>query len=186
MHTIYIITILGLSQLCIITNAWNIDKSTNKVTSAALGMLLLSNPVLAADSSTSALEQVARVKYSLSYVNSDIEKASEAEPIVNQIKLLLNNYKLRENVQASLSLSNNREEAKTHGLAAWEDLIIISEYFEADIDPITGKKRPPPAALKLSYDAVTAAEKEFDLYFASFPSGLRSSIESKIKAEFNY
>ena len=177
-----------------VVNGWKASFVLRKAASMAAAGGLLVGPCVPAfaveDQVTKgalALAQVTRVKYSLGYINSDIEKASEADPIVKQVKLLLTNYQLKENVEKAVTLvpKADREDARKHGISAWEDLSTIFEYFEYDIDQTTGKRSAPPRALKLSYDATAAATRELDAFLQSFPSDIRNEVTTKVKSEFS-
>jgi hypothetical protein len=78
-----------------------------------------------------SLENIYRVKGSLKYIQDDIGKASNADIISNEIKSLLKNYKLKDNIINSLSCfdQSKREEAKSHAITALEDLTQAYEYF---------------------------------------------------------
>lgn len=134
---------------------------------------------------TQAIETVERVTDSLKYVQEDIANKGDATSIVQQVKFLLNNYKLRDNIKESLSAveDSKREHARTHGTAAYEDLAQIFEYYEDDIDDSTGKKTPPREVLTFAQDAVAAAKKELQELISDYPASIVSDIESKLKSE---
>jgi hypothetical protein len=60
----------------------------------------------------------------------------------------MTNYKLKDNLSSSLTLleKGKRNEAKTAGRTIIEDLSLVSEYFEDEIDDMSGRKRPPAGA----------------------------------------
>jgi hypothetical protein len=156
-----------------------------------IGSLLLGPvPSLALDADPAqvrAIEQIMRVQGSLRYVEDDINTKGDPSSVVSQINLLVRNYQLKDNVRISLGLiadSAKREEARTHGVAAIDDLQIVSEYYDDDINNTTGQKTPPQAVLKLAVQATEAANKEFKLLFAQFPEDVISVSKSKVDAEF--
>lgn len=133
-----------------------------------------------------ALEQVARVKYSLAGVIENINTGSDSSKIVAQVKSLVNNYKLKNNLAAALEgvPANNRAEAKDHSARALEDLVQIYEYFADDIDNMSGTTRPPREVLQFASKAVEAADAELDALFRLFPQPDISEITTKIQQEF--
>ena len=177
------------------TWAWRLSPSPAAAARAAAaavcaGGLSLGSPVFAVEADPAqlrAVEQVLRVKSSLKYVDETINKEGNTRAVVTQINLLLSNYKLKDNVRLSLPLvvdSARREEARLHGVAAVEDLQVVSEYFDDDINDTTGQKTPPVAVLKLALQATEAADKELKEFFALFPSEVISASKSKVEAEF--
>ena len=177
------------------TKAWRLSPSPATAARAAAaavcaGGLSLGSPVFAVEADPAqlrAVEQVLRVKSSLKYVDETINTEGNTRAVVTQINLLLSNYKLKDNVRLSLPLvvdSARREEARLHGVAAVEDLQVVSEYFDDDINDTTGQKTPPVAVLKLALQATEAADKELKEFFALFPSEVISASKSKVEAEF--
>jgi hypothetical protein len=155
----------------------------------SLGFFLAPIPALAdVASARSGLEQVYRVRLSLNYVNQDIERGSGVGDIIKQIKLLLTNYQLKDNIRKSMELipKPQREDARTHGIAAFEDLSTIFEYFKDDIDEATGSNIPNSQVMKLAYDATKAASIELDTFVKDIPPDIASEIQTKIEREFNY
>lgn len=127
-----------------------------------------------------------RVTRSLDYITQDIEKKGDAKAIVSQIKFMLSNYKLRENIQTSLSFvpAGKKESAKSHGLTAIEDLALIYEYYSDDVDNMSGNRSPPREVLQLAQDAVKAAKKELLLLIDSYPEDIKTEALEKVAAEF--
>ena len=157
-------------------------------TSFATGVLLGSNLspsyAIADEKQIEALKQVERVKVSLKYIQSDLEKASDVKPFIPQIKLLLKNYKFKENLQKGVNLAEKgqkREDAKLHANNAVDDLVLITEYFDGVDDPAS----VAPKALKLTYDGAGASIKEVDAFFSSLPTEDVDSVKSAIKEEFS-
>ena len=99
-----------------------------------------------------ALQNVMRVQYSMQYVSDQIASSSDFEAIAKDIGTLMNNYHLRENIANSVTLvsKEKRNEARAAGNTIIEDLSLVSEYFEDDVDDMTGKKRVPPGAYKFA------------------------------------
>ena len=143
---------------------------------------------------STSFENVLRVRYSLPQIAVEIEKSSDASPVVREIKLLLTNYKLKENINKSLDairnsnkkININVNDARSHGTSAVEYLSTIYEYFEEDIDNATGKKAPKPEVLGLAYKAIGAATEELDKFIASIPEDVKSTSVVQVKSEFNY
>ena len=141
-----------------------------------------------------AFDNVLRVRYSLPQIAAEIEKSSDASPAVKEIKLLLTNYKLKDNVNKSLDTMKNSNrkfninfnDARSHGTSAVEYLSTIFEYFEEDIDNATGKKAPKPEVLGLAYKAIGAATEELDKFIVSIPEEIKGPSIVQVKSEFNY
>jgi len=134
-----------------------------------------------------ALEQIMRVQRSLAYIDDTINNEGNPTAVVSQINLLLKNYKMKENVMNSLTLiadGARREEARTHGVAAIDDLQVVTEYFDDDINDTTGQKTPPRAVLQLAVQATAAANKELSELYRSFPSDIVSTSTNKVALEF--
>jgi len=139
----------------------------------------------AVDVNYSPLDQVARVYYSLPYIDESIEKETPTV-VVGQVRLLLSNYALKDNVLKALDFipsSAQREEGRIHGLAAYEDLAIVGEYFEDDVDNQSGKKQPPKEVLLFAQKAASASSKEFLLFKASLPLEAKAEWD-RVKEEF--
>ena len=135
----------------------------------------------------SSVENIARVKASLKYVNDDIEKGIDASQVVRQVKLLLNNYKLKENVYASLELvpSNKKDDARGHGRAAIEDLTAVFEYFSDELDDLTGERKVPREYFDFTMRSLNAADRELGDLLLSFPRDIVDTISLKISQEYN-
>ena len=132
-----------------------------------------------------ALESVERVADSLKFIEQDINNGGDAKSVVKQVKFLVQNYRLRDSVIASLPLAreSQRKEAREHGISALEDLASIYEYFDEDINDMSGKRTPPREVLGLAQDALVAARKEFGEYTKSYPTEVVQSIIAKLKSE---
>jgi hypothetical protein len=143
------------------------------------------NPSLA-ESPDNAIANVARVTYSLKYVDDSINQSGDAESVVSQIRLLMKNYKLKDNLRDSLSVvpSNKKDDAKTHAQNVIEDLSQIFEYFSDDIDNMSGKKTPPKEVLGFAQQAVKAAQGELNELIKLYPSEFAGPILSKVESEF--
>ena len=97
-----------------------------------------SQPSLAinTDASTTAAANVMRVSYSLKLIDKQIETVGDVRQVVSQIDKLMQNYKLKDNLQLSLDLvgdNRKRDEAKSHGQAAFEDLSLVKEYYSDEV-----------------------------------------------------
>ena len=116
------------------------------------------------DASTAAAGNVLRVSYSLKLIDKSITTVGDVKLVVNQIGKLMQNYKLKDSLQLSLDLVDNkkRDEARGHGLAAFEDLSLVSEYYSDEIDDMSGKKKIPREVLQFAAGASIAAQKEFE------------------------
>jgi hypothetical protein len=108
-----------------------------------------------------AVENIVRVYKSLKYIEEDIENKGDAMTVISEIKALLKNYNLKENVLVSLDLVSKqkevRNEAKYHGTSAVEDLTQVFEYFSDEIDNMSGRKFPPRQILTFAQEATKAA-----------------------------
>jgi len=134
-----------------------------------------------------AIENVERVSKSLKYIEEDIANKGDAPDIIKQIRFLVKNYNLKENVAASLSTiesSKAREEAKLHGTNAIEDLSQIYEYFSEEMDDMTGKTKPPRDILIFADQATRAADQELKLLIHALPSDITAEVEKQLKSEF--
>jgi hypothetical protein len=129
-----------------------------------------------------SLSNVVRVQRSLSYIKKDVESGSDVKNVISQIKLLLRNYKLKDSINNSLQLTKNdkREDARSYGNQAVEDLVLIFEYFTDGITDVS----TPRDVLQLTLDATKAAEKELDKYLQCFPNDIRTLVTNKINEEF--
>lgn len=178
-------------------SAWGVQPTQTlflrRISASLVGASLLSSsPVLAEVSPVDAqqqraVEQIMRVQKSLKYIDDSIEKEGNPSAVVQQINLLLKNYKLKENLATSLNLipQARREEARTHGTTALEDLQIVSEYFDDDIDNMSGKKTPPRQVLQLAMQASSAAAKELRELIAMYPSDVAGAAASTVGPEFD-
>ena len=192
MRVAYVIAVWAVLLVFGQVRSWTVRGSLRKAfASVTLATCLSSSTaVLAQDAdpaAVNALEQVLRVQKSLKFVDETINNEGNPSSVVSQINLLLRNYKLKDNVRLSLSLiadGTRREEARTHGVAAIEDLQLVSEYFDDDINDTTGQKTPPRAVLQLAVQATAAANKELGDYKSLFPSEIMSDSVAKIAQEF--
>ena len=177
-------------------SAWRTPRFTQLVKSVSasvlVGATLLSPFAVRAEVSPvdaqqqRAVEQILRVQKSLKYIDDSIEKEGNPSAVVQQINLLLRNYKLKENLVTSLELvpKARREEARTHGITAIEDLQIVSEYFDDDVDNMSGKKTPPRQVLQLAMQASSAASKELRDLIAMYPSDVAGAAALTVAPEF--
>lgn len=164
----------------------NIAKSVFTAAGLAYNVPAVHAETLVADSATKAIENVERVVFSLKYIQDDIAQTADASSVVQQIKFLLTNYKLRENVDKSITTVTKKlqEDARAHGRNAYEDLASVYEYFEDEIDDMTGKKKPSREVLQFADVALQAARKELKDLIAFYPQDVVNEIEAKLKPEF--
>ena len=134
--------------------------------------------------SISALENILRVSGSLKYILSDIDNGSDYKSIFSQVKLLLVNYKLRDNIQVAVATlpSQSRSQGQQFGNDAYEYLIQISEYFKDGYDIAA----TPRDILTFAQSGVQAAEKQLNSLVDLFPSDTKSQLRQKINEEFNF
>jgi len=188
--------LLLLAVLCA-TTATAARVTLARKCAAAFAAATISTPALfltsavagAVDESTSsALANVLRVSYSLKNVDETIEKGNDVQLVVQQINSLVKNYKLKENLNAGLAAVSDakREEARGHARAAIEDLSLVSEYYEDDINDMTGKKTPPKEVLQLAYQATKATRSEIDAYLSLVPSDVATPLKTQVSEEFAY
>ena len=164
--------------------------TTFSTTFVASGLLLTSATAAHAvdDSTSDALANVLRVSYSLKNVDETIEKGNDVKLVVQQISSLVKNYKLKDNLNLGLAAVSDakREEARGHARAAVEDLSLVSEYYEDDINDMTGKKTPPKEVLTLAIQATKATRSEIDAYLSLVPSDVAGQLQAQVKEEFAY
>ena len=122
----------------------NIHFGRKLIASALVSSLPLFTPILSVnavdDIDINCVKQVLRVQKSLGYIEKDINDLGDLPKIINNIKKLQNNYKLDDNIKKTIELTskNQRENARTHGKSAIEDLAQIYEYFSNEIDQFSG------------------------------------------------
>lgn len=133
-----------------------------------------------------ALENVERVELSLKFVQQDIEKGGDPSTITNEIKALLNNYRLRDNIELSAQLvsEGNREKAIRLGKDAFEDLSQILEYFPESFDDITGSKIAPREILTFAQEGSKVAASKLHEMVELFPSDAIAALKSGVATEF--
>lgn len=174
------------------TGALSTSSLRRMVASATLATCLGGNSAaLAQDAdpaAVNALEQIMRVQRSLKYIDDTINSEGNPTAVVSQINLLLKNYKMKDNVVRALPLitdGTRREEARTHGVAAIDDLQVVTEYFDDDINDTTGQKTPPRAVLQLAVQATAAANKEMSEFYRFYPSDIVATSTAKVALEFS-
>jgi hypothetical protein len=161
-----------------------------KAFTALTPLLLISNSGVMAveyDDLSQATLQVTRVYYSLKNVNDDIGKSADASEIRRQVNFLLNNYKLKENLNSVLKevpKGKVREEIRTHAVAAIEDLALVNEYYEDSVDNDTGKKSPVREVLIIAEKATNAAREEIQTVIQALPDGMGDLALRRIGEEF--
>lgn len=161
----------------------------SKVRGAVAGSLFFlscSVPTNAAIGSNNikAVEVVTRVTNSLKYIEEDIANKGDVQDVLSQIKFLVKNYKLKDNVALALeTVVTNKADAKLHAQNAVEDLAQVFEYFSDEVDNMSGKKFPPKDILIFADQATRAAEKELKLLLQSIPSDIIDDVNKKIAEE---
>ena len=164
------ITLFAVIVSCVLCNQQHFFKIRRTIASISLGSSLFglsSQPSFAinTDASTSAAANVMRVSYSLKLIDKQITTVGDVRQVVTQIDKLMQNYKLKDNLQLSLDLikeDKKRDEARSHGMAAFEDLSLVKEYYSDEIDNMSGKKIIPQSVLKFAAGASVAAQKELE------------------------
>ena len=164
------VTLFAVIISCVFCNQQHFLKMRRTIASIGLGSSffgLSSQPSFAinTDASTSAAANVMRVSYSLKLIDKQITTVGDVRQVVTQIDKLMQNYKLKDNLQLSLDLikeDRKRDEARSHGMAAFEDLSLVKEYYSDEIDNMSGKKIIPQEVLKFAAGASVAAQKELD------------------------
>jgi hypothetical protein len=111
--------------------------------------------VAASTDSLSGLDTVVRVKYSLDSVAETINSSGDAGTVVAQIERLLNNYQFKDNLKKAIELvpPTRLVDARSHAAVAEEDLRLVTEYFEDNVDNMSGTRRPPRELLQFSSQA---------------------------------
>ena len=181
--------LLLLASLLIASSSSRLSLLTSRLLSRAVlpvALAALAPPLatLAASGASSQAVQSLKTVYlfrdSLQYIDDDIEKGVDARGIVNEIRTLYKNYNLKENVRTALSMvdSNQRADAKEHGLQAVEDIAAIYEYFEDKVDNQSGTRTPPKEVLLFSKKAILASGKELGQFLSYFPDELIKEVSS--------
>lgn len=130
--------------------------------------------------SKSALINVYNVFLNLKYVENDIENGKSTPTIVKEVRTLLTNYRLKDSLQKSVSLSNNKKEAEVIGRTIIENLNLIFEYFEDDIDNMSGIKTPPKEVLLFAKSSLSATTTEFNKLFTLYPSNVIEKLKENV------
>ena len=179
--------------LSIISTSLSLTSLPPSSSSLTSSLSLLSNqPVYAVDidnvinsNQFNSLSNVVRVQRSLSYIQKDVENGNDVKSVINQIKSLLRNYKLKDSISNALVLvtDNKRDEARSIGNQAVEDLVLVFEYFSDGITDVS-TTIPPREILQLTIDATKAAEKELDKYLSLFPNDIKNLVTNKVSEEF--
>lgn len=172
------------------TFSFSVTKSSNQISKLILTSLLFLNTniihVNANDNDQSqqinALRKIQSVKDSIKYVQDDIATSGDPDVIVKELKALLSNYKLKDNVILASQLINNkdiREKVSTLGKEAYEDLVIVLEYFPDDLDNLSGRKKAPREVLSFAQEASTSSSKKLQQMLDLFPSDIVKSIKDE-------
>jgi len=130
--------------------------------------------------------QLARVMYSLDYISDDIDKGITSQQVITQIKTLLGNYNLKDNIRKTVALvpsGPSREKAYEKGVSAIEDLSSIFEYFN---DGITESKVSPRELLMFAQKATKSAKDDLGFIINECLSkDLAQRVNAKVTAEFS-
>lgn len=129
--------------------------------------------------------QISRVMYSLDYVYDDINKGISASEVTTQIKSLLSNYKLRDNIRKTLALipTAKRDDAYNRGVAAIEDLSAAFEYFN---DGGESPSVSPREMLSFAQKAILSAKDDLRYIINDcLPGDISQGVNSKVAMEFN-
>jgi len=139
--------------------------------------------------STTELEsanQLARVMYSLDYISDDIDKGVTSQQVITQIKTLLGNYNLKDNIRKTVALvpsGPNREKAYEKGVSAIEDLSAVFEYFN---DGMTESKVSPRELLMFAQKATKSAKEDLGFIINEcLTKDLAQRVNAKVSAEFS-
>jgi len=118
--------------------------------------------------------------YSLDYVYEDINKDITPQQLKTQIRSLLSNYQLKDNVRKTLDFipPSSREKALTSGQQAYEDLNAIFEYFDG-ADNVS-----PREILVFSQKSVVDAKKQLETIIGELPEEMSKAVVKKISSEF--
>lgn len=137
--------------------------------------------------SLSAVDNIERVNYSLKYILDDIESGSNPKQIISQVKTLMRNYKLRENIQLAVPLitdSNSQRLGKQLGTEAYEYLSQIFEYF-TDENSFESSSINPREVLVFAQQGIQAAKQDLDKFVDLLPPDVKSSMVARISKEFS-
>ena len=151
--------------------------------------LILTIPEVAKSESNPSLvksiENIERVYDSLKFVQDDINNKGDAKDIIKQIKFLLNNYKLKDNIILSIELvdSSKKSIARDYGINAVEDLTQVYEYYFDEVDNMSGNTFPPKEVLTFANDAINAARKELNSLKALYPAEVLNDVDKKLASE---
>lgn len=148
-----------------------------------------------------SIENILRVTKSLKFIQNDINGEGTPESIISQIKFLINNYKLKDNINNSLLIINKNKlninsnsysgnngysYCKEHGSNAVENLVQVYEYYSDEIDNFSGKKFPPKEVLMFALEATKATDKELKILLDCYPADIMSELDQKISKEYEY
>lgn len=170
------LTLFAVIVSCVFCDHMHFTKIRRSIATIGLGSSFFafsSQPSLAinTDASTSAAANVMRVSYSLKLIDKQITTVGDVRQVVTQIEKLMQNYKLKDNLQLSLDLvkeDKKRDEARSHGIAAFEDLSLVKEYYSDEVDDMSGKKIIPREVLKFAAGASVAAQRELEQVRSEF------------------
>jgi len=127
--------------------------------------------------SKSALMNVYNVFLNLKYVENDIENGESSQTIIKEVRTLLTNYRLKDSLQKCVVFSNNKNEAESIGRNIIENLNLIYEYYEDNIDNMTGIKTPPREVLLFAKSSLSATTNEFNKLFNLYPSNIIEKVK---------
>ena len=130
--------------------------------------------------SKSALTNVYNVFMNLKYIENDIENGESPQTIIKEVRTLLSNYRLKESLQKSVKLSKNKSEAEVIGRNIIENLNLIYEYYEDNIDNMSGIKTPPKEVLLFAKSSLSATSIEFNKLFNLYPSNIIEKLKEPV------
>lgn len=128
----------------------------------------------------SALINVYNVFLNLKYVENDIENGESPQTIIKEVRTLLSNYRLKESLQKSVKLSKNKGEAEEISRNIIENLNLIFEYYEDNIDNMSGLKTPPKEVLLFAKSSLSATAIEFNKLFNLCPSNIIEKLKETV------
>jgi len=153
------------------------SRSRNVLTQIIIiGSFLMPLDCIASDS-MDAFRKIQQVQSSLKYIQDDIEKSGDPSLIIKEVKILLNNYQLKDSVSSSVNLissRNNRDKALTLGKDAYEDLVQIIEYYPDYVDDMSGSRTPPQDVLSFAQLATKSADGKLKSMIGLFASDAAS------------
>ena len=165
--------------------------------SAAAAFLLLSSPLptFAATTTTNtntntqatteALKRVIIVRDSTQQLEEELTNGDSYPDVRALITSLLRNYKLKESLSSALPLlptKEVKEDAQTHAKMAYENLIIVLEYYPESQDGPLKNKTLKPDEVAFTIKALQASRKELSAYLSSFSQEVVKGLTDEVAA----